>query len=135
MIVILGFIAIHLASARIGALDYVYPLATAGLVVSVVGGNYRVTRLLQAKGLVFIGTISYGIYLVHILCLNAAELVFPPGSGRIAVSVLALLAAIVGSIGVAYILARTIEWPLRDLGRRLSRVPSQNRVLHDPYRG
>ncbi len=40
---------------------------------SAAGGNHEVTRLLQARGLVLVGTISYGSYLVlHILCLNAA---------------------------------------------------------------
>jgi peptidoglycan/LPS O-acetylase OafA/YrhL len=121
VIVTLGFVALHLATARVDALDYLYPIAAAGLMVSVVVGDHGMTRLLQTRGLVFIGTTSYGIYLVHILCLNAVELVIPPGSGRISVSVLALFAASVVSIGVAYLLARTIERPLRDLGRRLSR--------------
>jgi peptidoglycan/LPS O-acetylase OafA/YrhL len=115
------FVALHLAAARADAVDYVYPIAVTALLVSVVGRKDGVTKLLQARGLVFIGTITYGIYLVHILALNAAEIIFPPGSGRLWVSILALLAAIAIAVAMAYLLARTIEWPLRDIGRRLSR--------------
>jgi peptidoglycan/LPS O-acetylase OafA/YrhL len=60
--------------------------------------------------------------------------VFPPGSGRISVGVLALFAAIIISIGVAYLLAITIEWPLRDLGRKLSRGSPAKPVFPDHYR-
>jgi peptidoglycan/LPS O-acetylase OafA/YrhL len=97
-----------------------------------VGGKHGLTRALQKPALVFIGSISYGIYLVHILCLNAAELVVPPGSGQLWVSLLALLLAVVFSIVAAYFLARTVEWPLRDLGRRLSRAPPTKRAVERP---
>ena len=41
----------------------------------------RIQRYLSNRFLGFVGELSYGIYLVHILCLNAAEKVFPPGKG------------------------------------------------------
>jgi peptidoglycan/LPS O-acetylase OafA/YrhL len=119
-----SFAALHLATARMPALAYLYPIGAAALMISVVAGEHAVTRALRTRALVFVGTISYGIYLVHVLCLNAAEELFRPGSGRFAVSAAAFVTAVLASIAAAYLLARTIEWPLRDLGRALSRRPA-----------
>jgi peptidoglycan/LPS O-acetylase OafA/YrhL len=70
---------------------------------------------------VFVGKLSYGIYLIHILCLNAAQRVAPPHTGRLEVSILAFLLACALSIAVSYVLAILIEKPCIEVGRRWSK--------------
>ena len=73
-----------------------------------------INHVLGSWVFVFIGKISYGIYLVHFLCLNVAERLM---RGRLIPS---LLLAILLSIGVAYVLHLTVEKPLIRVGRLLA---------------
>jgi peptidoglycan/LPS O-acetylase OafA/YrhL len=77
----------------------------------------RIQSFLSKPLLGFIGELSYGIYLVHILCLNVAEKAFPPGKG---LAVLAYVLACLISIAVAYVLHRAVEKPMIHVGRMLS---------------
>ena len=86
----------------------------------------KIQRILSNSCLGFIGELSYGIYLVHILCLNVAEKVFPPGRG---VAVPAYVLTCLISIAVAYILHRAVEKPMMQLGRTLSPRLLRNRRL------
>jgi peptidoglycan/LPS O-acetylase OafA/YrhL len=60
------------------------------------------------------------MYLVHLLCINVAELVFRTGTGLVAVSVAAYVAAVFISLGVASVLHRVVELPMIGVGRRWS---------------
>ena len=80
----------------------------------------RIQRLLSKPLLGFIGELSYGIYLIHILCLNLAEKVFPPHRG---LAVPAYVLTLVICIVVAYVLHRMVEKPLIRVGRRLRPRP------------
>jgi peptidoglycan/LPS O-acetylase OafA/YrhL len=77
----------------------------------------KIQRSLSQPFLTFIGELSYGIYLVHILCLNVAEKAFPPGKS-LAVPAYVLTCLI--SIAVAYALHRAVEKPMIQVGRMLS---------------
>ena len=70
-----------------------------------------VQRILSLPPLVWIGKVSYGIYLIHILCLNAAGFVTHS-------PLLNYLATITISVAVATVLHFAIERPLIDYGRK-----------------
>jgi peptidoglycan/LPS O-acetylase OafA/YrhL len=83
----------------------------------------RIQRFLSKPLLGFVGELSYGIYLVHLLCLNVAEKAFPPGKG-LAVPAYVLTCLI--TIAVAYVLHRAVERPMIHVGRMLSlRLPGK----------
>ena len=78
------------------------------------------TRWLSTPLLVLIGRVSYGIYLVHVLCLNAVERLAKPGHG-VWMAVTAYALTLLVSAMVAYLLFRAVERPLIKVGRRLSK--------------
>jgi len=103
------------------ALEGVYPCVVALFLISLVIGRTRFGRSLGSHPMVYIGTRSYGIYLVHLLALNVVELVFRPGAVPYAMSPLYFLAAALVSLAAAEVLYRLIEKPGIALGRRWSR--------------
>src|SRR5262249_9427028 len=56
--------------------DSAYVLAVGAFLICLLIGEVPIQRGLAWKPLVIIGRLSYGIYLIHILCLNAVLLVF-----------------------------------------------------------
>jgi peptidoglycan/LPS O-acetylase OafA/YrhL len=88
--------------------------------VSLLAGRGLFGRALGCAPLVFIGKVSYGMYLVHLLCSNAANLVFRPGSGQWYIGVLAYLLTCLLCIAVAKVLSVTIEQPFIRIGHRWS---------------
>jgi peptidoglycan/LPS O-acetylase OafA/YrhL len=74
----------------------------------------RVERFLEHRALVFVGRISYSLYLYHFLVLECVMLVMPPGLLRYAV-------AIVGGLATATLSWRFVETPLRRVGARLAK--------------
>jgi peptidoglycan/LPS O-acetylase OafA/YrhL len=117
----LHFVQPHLRGAPAVIVGLVYTLVVAALVALVILHDGRLRKMLQLRALAYLGTLSYGIYLVHVLALNVAERVFHPGSGSWIISLAALLATFGISIAVAFVLHVTIEQRLIDLGRRWSR--------------
>lgn len=77
----------------------------------------KIQRFLSRPVLIFLGGLSYGIYLVHILCLNLAEKLFPPGRG---LAVPAYMLTCLISIAIAYFLHRAVEKPMISIGKILS---------------
>jgi peptidoglycan/LPS O-acetylase OafA/YrhL len=73
-----------------------------------------VNRVLASSVFVFVGKISYGIYLVHFLCLNFAEKLM---HNHLFAS---FLLTIVFSVATAYVLHITVEKPLIHMGRKLA---------------
>jgi peptidoglycan/LPS O-acetylase OafA/YrhL len=73
-----------------------------------------INRVLRSAPLVFLGKISYGIYLVHHLCLNFAEKAM---HGRVIAS---FVLTVITSVIFAYALHITVEKPLIRLGRKLA---------------
>ncbi len=71
-------------------------------------------RILAFQPLIAIGKVSYGIYLIHRLCLNVAERAMHHHV------VPSLLVTYVLSFGAAYVLHLAIETPLIRIGRKLA---------------
>lgn len=121
---LLLFIGLHLLAARVGPafveIQILYTMAFTFLLGAIVLGRGRLTQMLQNRGLVFVGQLSYGIYLFHGLGISAAQKILRPGSGRIEISLLAYLVACAVTIGVCYVLAIVLERPLVRVGKRLS---------------
>ena len=123
------FVTLHLARPQLPAdsptlaylCDTAYAVAVSAFLVSVLMGEGRVQQALRWGPLVSIGRLSYGIYLIHILCLNVAQKVFQPHTGNVAVSVGAYLLTCAVSVGVAWCLAAVIEKPCIEIGRRWSK--------------
>jgi peptidoglycan/LPS O-acetylase OafA/YrhL len=81
-------------------------------------------RFLASPWLRYIGQRSYGMYLVHLLCLSTLQRILPPTSAVRTWLLLAVTAAF--SLAVAEVLYRLVEHPAISMGRRL-----QERWLHD----
>jgi peptidoglycan/LPS O-acetylase OafA/YrhL len=126
------FLACHFATpwavgGGAAALELLYPAATALLLAGVVLGEGPLQRLLRRPLLVGLGRLSYGVYLVHVLCLVAAYRLLPASATGLAGSVLAFALTAALSALVAWLLAVTVERPLIEFGRRWSR-----RLLEGP---
>jgi peptidoglycan/LPS O-acetylase OafA/YrhL len=89
------------------------------LVATMVRQEGLVARTLSRQPLVKVGGISYGIYLIHQLCLNAIEKVVPSSWGIWGGALLAIAGGTAAVIG-ALVLSRVIEQPLIRIGRRLA---------------
>ena len=79
-------VTLHAASPHVDGLHEAYVIAVAVLLASLMSVESRWTRVLSVRPLVFVGTLSYGIYLMHVLCLNAVEKVLRPGEGTLVAS-------------------------------------------------
>jgi peptidoglycan/LPS O-acetylase OafA/YrhL len=118
------------------------PRATARTVYAVVfmvflGGLVSnegpIQRLLSNRLIGFVGELSYGIYLVQLLCINIAEKVFPPHKGLV---IPAYVLTCLISILVAFILNRTVERPMIRIGRLLRpRIKAESRVFDGQFVG
>ena len=83
--------------------------------------------LLSSRVMRYIGQRSYGIYLVHLLCLSATQRILPPRNTTRTWLLLVMTTAV--SLAVAEVLYRLVEHPAISLGRRL-----QQTWLHDKRR-
>lgn len=70
-------------------------------------------RILQHRSLVFVGKISYSLYLYHFLVVECVMILMPPGLPRYAL-------AIIGGLLTATLSWRFVETPLRRFGSRLA---------------
>jgi peptidoglycan/LPS O-acetylase OafA/YrhL len=97
-----------------------HALATTTLLAAILTGTGPVQWMLRTRPMVFVGRISYGMYLFHGLGISAAQKVLRPDSGRLELSVLAFVVAAAVTMLTASILAVLIERPCIRLGRRWS---------------
>lgn len=91
-------------------------IAIMGLVTTTSG---RATAVLRSRPMVYIGALSYGLYLIHNFGLNAAEAVVPASWG-VAGSFLSTALGLASAFLVCHLLHRWFEEPLRKLGVRLA---------------
>lgn len=139
-----GWLLIGLA-ALIAAQGYVrpyrdwketlYPIAAGVFMMGLLIGKAPWGTLLESRVMVYIGTRAYGIYLVHLACLDllvtAMWRVFPSlsfdasnrpvGSHELLVSLMVLILGTGVSVAFADVLNRAVEGRFISLGRRLSR--------------
>jgi peptidoglycan/LPS O-acetylase OafA/YrhL len=83
----------------------------------------RIAKLMSARPLVALGKLSYPIFLIHILAINAAEKIIQtlqPAASGLVWGLLTYGLVLLLTIPVAYVLNRTIGQPLMDIGRRVS---------------
>jgi peptidoglycan/LPS O-acetylase OafA/YrhL len=115
-----------------------YPLLP-GLVLCLACGQGRLGGLLSAQGPIWLGEVSYALYLLHIFLLHpldqaraAAGLLMPPHAAD-AVAAAALLAFLLAASNLAYI---WVERPARDWAqaalKRVSRQPQARRSFLTP---
>lgn len=89
------------------------------LIATLANPDGAIARIFSAAPLVKIGGISYGIYLIHQLCLNAAEKVVPAHWGIVSGTLVALVGGTAAVIG-ALLLSKYVEQPLIRIGRKLA---------------
>jgi peptidoglycan/LPS O-acetylase OafA/YrhL len=127
---LLLFLAAHLATpwtptAAAYSLDVVYSVCTALLLAALLLGEGPIQRFLRGRALVGVGRLSYGVYLVHVLCVIAVHRFLPVATGRLDVGLLAYAATCGLSIAVAWILFCVVEKPCIEAGRRWTRWLSE----------
>lgn len=108
-----------------GYLLFGYSLSIGLLLVWCVTAGSFVHRILSAKWVRHIGQRSYGMYLVHLICLSFLQRVLRPTSGLR--TWLLLLATILMSLAVVEVLYRLVEHPCIAAGRRLQERCLMNR--------
>jgi len=125
---VLVFAVVHFTAHyhRLSALAY--PFAFALAMISLLLSTTALNKLVGNGLLVLLGKISYGMYLIHLITLNVAELVFPPASGNLLVSAAAYVFAVFLTASFAYLLYAFFERPLTNLGREYSRRLIQRRT-------
>jgi peptidoglycan/LPS O-acetylase OafA/YrhL len=121
---LIAFVAAQLAYAQVNGafreIVILHAVATTALLAAILTGDGPVQRLLRARPAVYVGRVSYGMYLFHGLGISAAQKVFRPDTGHLAVSLLAFVTAAGVTILTAYVLAVLVERPCIRLGRRWS---------------
>lgn len=135
-----AFLATQLAYAPLNETVHevviLHAVATTALLGAILTGAGPVQRVLRTRPAVFVGRVSYGMYLFHGLGISAAQKVFHPGTGHLAVSILAFVTASLVTILVAYGLALLVERPCIRLGRRWSNaiLARQSQPAAEPAR-
>jgi peptidoglycan/LPS O-acetylase OafA/YrhL len=123
-VVLLVFLTLHLAYPQVvqpvPEIQIPYTLAVACLIGSILTGEGWFQNTLRSRPMVFIGKLSYGMYLIHGLGISGAQKLIRPGSGRVDVNVLTFFLACAITVMAAYLLAVLIERPWIRLGRRWS---------------
>jgi peptidoglycan/LPS O-acetylase OafA/YrhL len=113
----------------------VAPLTAAAVVVT-----FAIAFALRARGvprvLVWLGSVSYSLYLLHVIVLMTGARIVPnlddrPIAIRLAVGALFLAAA----LGVAWLSYHAVELPARSLGRRIDKILGTQRALARTGRG
>lgn len=111
---LLGIVAMHVfARHQHPGLEVAYSLVVGVFLVSLLYATSTVKKLLSGRALVFIGKRSYGMYLVHLLCIDAIE-------HFVHLPVAAYAVSTIASLLTAAALYRLIERPLIFRGRQLA---------------
>jgi peptidoglycan/LPS O-acetylase OafA/YrhL len=122
---LLFFLALHFATPQTDGwlrqgVNLLYPLAATGLLIVLLDGQGMAAWLFRRRPLVFVGRLSYGVYLLHLLAMGMVYRLLPAHWTHPAWSILAFALCAVLSIGGAWVLSWTIEIPFIRLGRRCS---------------
>ena len=93
------------------------PVAGSLLLISA-GPNSRINKhILSSKGMIWVGLLSYPLYLWHWPCLAFAHILWPYGAGS-----LLSFGAILVAVGAAYLTYRYVELPIRSYKRNIQVV-------------
>lgn len=113
-----ALVLVHTSGPHGLVVSLVYPLVAAALIGSLCLLRDVNASLFAKPWLVAGGRWSYAVYLVHILCINAAERIFPPGTGAWHVSLGAFGLATILSFALASSVHYLFELPIIRIGRR-----------------
>jgi peptidoglycan/LPS O-acetylase OafA/YrhL len=118
---VLVFAALQLAYNPFGTkapeLVVLHTLAATALVGSLVLGGGWLTRALSGRPMLFLGRLSYGMYLFHALGISLAQKLVPARTGRFDLALLSFALAVGASVAVAFLLSILVERPCIRLGR------------------
>lgn len=128
-LVMLGALAVHLLAGLRFELRYLHPLVVAFGLVPLLIADGPVQRVMRHPISVWLGSISYGIYLVHLLCVNVAERLVPGWLPSWIAPYVLFVFAIAITVVVAAALHRVVERPCIEIGKRVTRrwVPATPR--------
>ena len=119
------FCLIHVRLHALRVIAILTPHLGAVLLLLVVIGSYRVQRMLIAKPLLWLGQISYSLYLSHVVVLLTLISIL---HGRVRIEMILVLTPFV-AIVVAWVLYHTLERPSMRLGRILAGRVDSRRTL------
>jgi peptidoglycan/LPS O-acetylase OafA/YrhL len=116
------FLAFHFAKPHLPEFywhfgDPLYAISIGLFLVSILLGNSLTGRVLSFRPLVFLGKISYGVYLIHLLCLALARRIVPEPADHVGMHLLLYFLTTALSVLAAYALALLVERPLIEVGR------------------
>jgi peptidoglycan/LPS O-acetylase OafA/YrhL len=121
------FLAVHLATpsfpepAASGYLWHLlYAAATVMLLSAVLTGDGSLSRVLRVAPLVFVGRLSYGVYLVHVLAIIAVNRVLPVYPSPLVHGMAAYALTCAVAVGLAWLMSVLVEKKGIELGRRWS---------------
>jgi peptidoglycan/LPS O-acetylase OafA/YrhL len=120
-------LAYHPFSGMFREVVILHAAATTALLASFLTGGGPLVWLLGLRPAVFLGRISYGMYLFHGLGISAGEKLVGRGTGRLELIVLAFILSAAATIAITTVLSIMIERPLIRVGRRWS-----DRILRQP---
>jgi peptidoglycan/LPS O-acetylase OafA/YrhL len=115
-------VAYRFIVSQVPEIQILYGLSVALLIAGIVVGTGPIQKLLRWKLLTFLGSLSYGMYLVHGLGIGVAQKVMRGAGARPENAVLTYVLACTVTVACAYALAVLIERPVMRLGRRLSQA-------------
>jgi peptidoglycan/LPS O-acetylase OafA/YrhL len=107
----------------------VFSFLTALLFPAVLVGPRWLSGLLSNKVLVYIGTRSYAVYLIHRVAKDAVDRVVSYGSTSIPHELLHFFLIVILSLAAAEVMYRLVERPMIQLGRRLASTGRGERTL------
>ena len=113
---------VWILGSRSNTVSYVFGVLVALTIAGLVIGRTLVSRALSVRAVVWVGTISYPLYLVHVLGLSFANKVFgvPGGPDALGRDAVVLLVGLVLAVVASAVLHRVVELPMIGVGRRLS---------------
>jgi peptidoglycan/LPS O-acetylase OafA/YrhL len=122
------FLAVHFAVPFAGGvphlprlLDMVYSALAAAFIVGLLLRDGWLPRLLRCGPLSWLGKLSYGMYLIHMISMAVAYQLLPGARARFDLNLLAYVLTCALAAGGAWLLAVLVERKAIDAGRRLSR--------------
>lgn len=107
----------------------VFSVLVALLFPAVLAGPRWLSGLLSNKVLVYIGTRSYGVYLIHRIVKDVVDRAVSSGSTSVPHELLHFVLIVVLSLAAAEVMYRLVERPMIELGRRLASTNRGERTL------